>query len=516
MSNTVRYDDRTPRLFFLAAVVWAVVGMLVGVLIAAMLFMPGLNLAPFLTFGRLRPLHTNAVIFAFCGNIIFAGTYHSMQRLLKTRLFSDVLSKIHFWGWQLLIVAAALALVTGHTQGKEYAELPWVLDIVIALLWVTFAVNFFGTIAIRREKHLYVAIWFYIATIVAVDDPPRRQQHGDALLLARELLGLRRGQGRPDAVVVRPQRRRLLPDDAVPRPHVLLPAEGGRPAGLQLPAVDHALLVARLRLHLGGPAPPPLLGHPGVGLDARDALLAHPLDAVLGRHGQRLLHAPRRLAQAARGPHPEVHGRRRHLLRHVDLRRPDDVDQVGERGLALHRLDDRPRPRGRPRLERVPLVRHPLLGGPEALEDGALVEEARDDALLDRDDRPDPLPGLDVGRRHHPVGDVARLRARRPPRLPRLHRDGHQDRPDVLGPAHGGAPLLLRPDRHGLQPDPDDQERPGRLRRGARGERAAAREGPLGPGRRHAARTPTTTRSTASSTRCGTASTGSSRGASSS
>jgi cytochrome c oxidase cbb3-type subunit I/II len=168
MSDTVRYDDQTPRLFFLAAVVWAVVGMLVGVLIAAMLFVPALNIAPFLTFGRLRPLHTNAVIFAFCGNIIFAGTYHSMQRLLKTRLFSDVLSKVHFWGWQLLIVGAALALVTGHTQAKEYAELPWMLDIAVAVLWVTFAVNFFGTLAIRREKHIYVAIWFYIATIVAV------------------------------------------------------------------------------------------------------------------------------------------------------------------------------------------------------------------------------------------------------------------------------------------------------------------------------------------------------------
>ncbi len=168
MSDTVRYDDRTPRLFFLAAVVWAVVGMLVGTLIAAMLFLPGLNLAPYLTFGRLRPLHTNAVIFAFVGNMIFAGTYHSMQRLLKTRLFSDTLSKIHFWGWQLLIVAAAVSLVAGVTQAKEYAELPWVLDIVIAVLWVIFAVNFFGTIAIRREKHLYVAIWFYLATIVAV------------------------------------------------------------------------------------------------------------------------------------------------------------------------------------------------------------------------------------------------------------------------------------------------------------------------------------------------------------
>ena len=168
MSDSVRYDDRTPRLFFLAAVVWAVVGMLVGTLIAAMLFMPALNLAPYLTFGRLRPLHTNAVIFAFVGNMIFAGTYHSMQRLLKTRLFSDLLSKIHFWGWQLLIVGAALALVTGFTQAKEYAELPWILDIVIAVLWVIFAVNFFGTIAIRREKHLYVAIWFYLASIVAV------------------------------------------------------------------------------------------------------------------------------------------------------------------------------------------------------------------------------------------------------------------------------------------------------------------------------------------------------------
>src|SRR5512135_3022970 len=168
MSDTVRYDDRTPRLFFLAAVVWAVVGMLVGVLIAAMLFLPALNLAPFLTFGRLRPLHTNAVIFAFCGNIIFAGTYHSMQRLLKTRLFSDVLSKIHFWGWQLIIVAAALTLPTGFTQAKEYAELAWPIDIAIAVIWVVFAINFFGTIARRRERHLYVALWFYIATIVTI------------------------------------------------------------------------------------------------------------------------------------------------------------------------------------------------------------------------------------------------------------------------------------------------------------------------------------------------------------
>ena len=166
--ETIRYDDKIARMFFGATLLWAVVGMLVGVLIAAMLFMPSLNLGPYISFGRLRPLHTNAVIFAFCGNLIFAGTYHSIQRLLKTRLFSDTISKVHFWGWQLLIVFGALSLVLGITQGKEYAELPWPLDILIAVLWVLFAVNVFGTIAIRRERHLYVAIWFYIATIVAV------------------------------------------------------------------------------------------------------------------------------------------------------------------------------------------------------------------------------------------------------------------------------------------------------------------------------------------------------------
>jgi len=166
--DTVRYDDGTVRLFFLFAVFWGVVAMLVGTLIAALLFIPGLNLPPYISFGRLRPLHTNAAIFAFVGNVIFGGVYHSTQRLLKTRMLSDVLSKIHVWGWQLLIVGAAASLFFGITQGKEYAELPWILDIVITLLWVVFAVNLVGTIIIRRERHLYVAIWFYIATIVAV------------------------------------------------------------------------------------------------------------------------------------------------------------------------------------------------------------------------------------------------------------------------------------------------------------------------------------------------------------
>ncbi|HUJ77153.1 MAG TPA: cytochrome-c oxidase, cbb3-type subunit I, partial [bacterium] len=128
-----------------------------------------LNLGiPWLTFSRLRPLHTNAVIFAFVGNSFFTGAYYSTQRLCKARMFSDVLSNIHFWGWQLIIVGAALTLPFGYTVSKEYAELEWPLDIAIAVIWVVFAVNFFGTLIRRRERHLYVALWFYIASIITV------------------------------------------------------------------------------------------------------------------------------------------------------------------------------------------------------------------------------------------------------------------------------------------------------------------------------------------------------------
>src|SRR5256885_8985321 len=142
--------------------------MLVGVLIALQLANPFFNFnTPWLAFGRLRPLHTNAVIFAFAGNAFFTGAYYSTQRLLKARMFSDRLSAIHFWGWQLIIVAAAITLPLGYTQGKEYAELEWPIDIAIAIVWVTFAVNVFGTLARRRERHIYVAIWFYLASIVA-------------------------------------------------------------------------------------------------------------------------------------------------------------------------------------------------------------------------------------------------------------------------------------------------------------------------------------------------------------
>ncbi len=164
------YDDGIVRLFFWATLVWAIVAFTVGVFIALLLVLPDLSGGlPYLAFGRLRPLHTNAAIFAFAGNALFAATYYSTQRLVKARMWSDALSRLHFWGWQLIIVAAALTLPLGITQGKEYAELEWPIDIAIAVVWVGFfGVNFFMTLKHRRERHLYVAIWFYIATIITV------------------------------------------------------------------------------------------------------------------------------------------------------------------------------------------------------------------------------------------------------------------------------------------------------------------------------------------------------------
>ena len=169
MDKKLYYDESTPRLFAFFTVFWGFVGMLVGLYAALELAFWQMNFdIPYLTFGRIRPLHTNAVIFAFVGNMIFAGMYHSTQRLLKTRVASDLLAKIHFWGWQAIILSAAITLPLGITQSKEYAELEGPIDIAVALVWVIFAINFFWTLKKRNEKHLYVAIWFYIATIVTI------------------------------------------------------------------------------------------------------------------------------------------------------------------------------------------------------------------------------------------------------------------------------------------------------------------------------------------------------------
>ncbi|SFJ81391.1 cytochrome-c oxidase, cbb3-type subunit I [Myroides guanonis] len=163
------YDNKIVKKFLFASILFGAIGMIVGLLLAVMFIFPNLTDGiSWLSFGRLRPLHTNAVIFAFVGNAIFAGIYYSMQRLLKARMYSDVLSAIHFWGWQLIIIAAVITLPLGFTSSKEYAELEWPIDIAIAVIWVVFGINMIMTIVKRRERHIYVAIWFYLATFVTV------------------------------------------------------------------------------------------------------------------------------------------------------------------------------------------------------------------------------------------------------------------------------------------------------------------------------------------------------------
>jgi cytochrome c oxidase cbb3-type subunit 1 len=168
-SAIVEYNDTVVRRFALMTVIWGIVGMSVGVLIAAQLIWPALNFdVPWLSYGRLRPLHTNAVIFAFGGSALFASSYHIVQRTSRVRLISDGLANFTFWGWQLVIVLAIVTLPLGITQGKEYAELEWPIDLLITIVWVAYAVVFFGTLAIRKVKHIYVANWFFSAYIITI------------------------------------------------------------------------------------------------------------------------------------------------------------------------------------------------------------------------------------------------------------------------------------------------------------------------------------------------------------
>src|SRR5262245_51737007 len=167
--ETFAYDNAIVRKFIVATAGWGIVAFLVGLTVALKLVFPDfLGFIPELSYGRLRPLHTNAAIFAFVGNAMFVGIYYSLQRLCKARMFSDRLSAFHFWGWQLIIVLAALTLPFGFTTSKEYAELEWPIDIAIAVVWITFGINLIGTVAKRRVRHMYVAIWFYLATFITV------------------------------------------------------------------------------------------------------------------------------------------------------------------------------------------------------------------------------------------------------------------------------------------------------------------------------------------------------------
>ena len=269
-TTATHYNDKVVRQFAIMTVVWGIVGMLVGVLIAAQLLWPDLLPAwSFLTYGRLRPLHTNAVIFAFGGSALFATSYYIVQRTCHTRLFADKLAAFTFWGWQLVILLAAITLPLGITTSKEYAELEWPIDLLITVVWVAYAVVFFGTIALRKVKHIYVANWFFAAYIITIAVLHIFNSLAMPVTLTKSYSVYAGRRRRDGAVVVRPQRRRFLPDRRVPRHDVLLHPEAGGSPGLFLPALRRALLGPDLHVHVGRPAPPALHDAARLGAVAR-------------------------------------------------------------------------------------------------------------------------------------------------------------------------------------------------------------------------------------------------------
>ena len=476
---TATFNYKVVRQFAIMTVVWGIVGMLVGVIIAAQLLWPDLNFdIPWLSYGRLRPLHTNAVIFAFGGSALFATSYYVVQRTCQVRLFRRHSASFTFWGWQAVIVLAAVTLPLGFTSGKEYAELEWPIDILITLVWVSYAVVFFGTIVLRKTPHIYVANWFFgafILTVAVLHLVNSAEMPG--LVLADEVVfGLCRRPGRDGPVVVRPQRGGLLPHRGLPRDDVLLRAEAGGPARLFVPAVGRALLGADLHLHVGGPAPPALHGAARLDAVARHGLFADPAGAVVGRHDQRDHDAVRRVAQVARRPDPQVPDRVAVVLRDEHVRGPDDVDQDRQRAVALHRLDDRPRALRRARLGRVHLDRLHVLPHPADVRQGRdVVGQAHHAALLDRDDRRRALHRGDVDRRRHAGADVARGQRRRHAHL-RVRRGAEGDVPVLRDPAARRRALPRRHADHGAGTSFARSPAPRRSRRRSRPSRRRTRE----------------------------------------
>ncbi len=340
------FNYKVVRQFSIMTVVWGIVGMLVGVIIAAQLLWPDLTYGiPWLSYGRLRPLHTNAVIFAFGGSALFATSYYVVQRTCQVRLFCGRARGVH-----------VLGLDRGHRAGRRHAaarlhQRQGIRRARVADRHPDHAgLGLLRGRVLRHDLHAQDAAHLrrqLVLRRVHPDDRAaarRQQRRGSRLVLADEVvLGVRRRAGRDGAVVVRPQRGRLLPHRGLPRDHVLLRSQAGRAPDLLVSAVGRALLGADLHVHVGRAAPPAL--HRAARLDAvaRHGVLADPARAVVGRHDQRHHDAVGRVAQAARRPDPQVPDRVAVVLRHVDVRGADDVDQDRQRAVALHRLDHRPR-----------------------------------------------------------------------------------------------------------------------------------------------------------------------------
>ncbi len=318
--ETFRYDNSIVRLFLIATTVWGIIGMTVGLIAALQLVYPALSFdLPFLTFGRIRPLHTNAVIFAFVGNGIFAGVYYSLQRLCKARMFSDTLSKINFWGWQLIILSAVLTLPLGIPPVKSTPSWSGPLILPLPCCGWCLAWNMFATILKRRERHLYVAIWFYIATFVTVAVLHIVNSFELPISMFKSYSWY---AGVQDALVQWWYGHNavafFLTTPYLGLMYYFVPKAANRP-DLLVPALHHSLLGADLYLHLGRAAPPALQHAAQLGAVAGGGILYHADCPLVGRNAQRTAHPARRVGPGAGRPGAQVYGGGHHLLRHGHL-----------------------------------------------------------------------------------------------------------------------------------------------------------------------------------------------------
>jgi cbb3-type cytochrome c oxidase subunit I len=317
------YNYEIVRMFVIATCFWGVVGMMAGVFIATQLAFPDLNVEPYLNFGRLRPLHTSAVIFAFGGNALFATSYYVVQRTCRARLWGgDGLAKFTFWGYQAFIVIAAVGYVLGVTQGKEYAEPEWYADLWLTIVWVVYLLIFMMTVINRKEPHLYVANWFYLAFIITV----AVLHLGNNVIIPVEWLGAKSysvPSGVQSAMIQWWYGHNavgfFLTAGFLGMMYYFRSKTCGTP-GLFVPACPScSLLVADLYLHLGRPAPPALHGAAGLGADAGNDVLHHAVDAELGRDDQRDHDPVRGVGKIAQRPGDPVYGRGACFLRNEYL-----------------------------------------------------------------------------------------------------------------------------------------------------------------------------------------------------
>ncbi len=463
MQAEATYNYTVVRQFAVMTVVWGVVGMLVGVVIAAQLLWPELNFnVPWLSYGRLRPLHTNAVIFAFGGSALFATSYYVVQRTCHARLFSDALAAFTFWGWQAVIVAAAITLPLGITTSKEYAELEWPIDILIALVWIAYAVVFFGTIAKRKVAHIYVANWFFGGFILTV---ALLHIVNSAAMPATLWKSYSVYAGAQDAMVQWWYGHNavgfFLTAGFLGMMYYFVPKQAGRPIYSYRLSVVHfwALIFTYMWAgphHLHYTALPDWTQ--SLGMVFSLILLAPSWGGMING----IMTLSGAWYKLRTDPDPEVPHRLAVVLRHGHFRGADDVDQDGERALALHRLDGRPRARRRARVGGTDLDGLDLLPHPAGLRPQRDVQRAAHQrAFLGRDGRDRPVHRGDVDRRRDAGADVARGGRRRHAHLHlRREREGHLSL--LRDPPRRRDPVPVGDGDHGLQRGEDDRRRAAR------------------------------------------------------